>query len=80
MYYAYTIKLFFTDGDWTYVRWAGNGKYDCTKDPGNTIYFDTYDEAKQFYYSKVKNFVHSGGKTVDWSQSIITQIQSSMPL
>lgn len=80
MYKAYVIKLYFTNGDWTYISLGGNGRYYCTKDINDTMYFDTVQEAEDYYKKHVRGGVSSDGSTVDWRKTTVIQVESQYPI
>lgn len=83
MYTYYTIKLYFTDGSSCYLAWTmnGTGDYECVTDLNNATFYDSYDEARNYYYSHIRGKLsHSGGKVVDWSRSTIVSVNSREPL
>lgn len=80
MYKAYVIKLYFTNGDWTYLSWGGGGRYYFTKDANNTMYFDTVQEAQDYYYEHIRGGVSENGSTIDWRRTAVVQVESQYPL
>lgn len=75
---AYTIKVYLTDGDWGYVCPVGNGRWLLTYDVNDTVYFDTYNEARDYYYKKIKGSrANDTGAYVDSEKTCIIKVQGN---
>lgn len=75
---AYTIKVYLTNGDWGYICPIGNGNWILTDDVNDTIYFDTYNEAREYYYNRVKGCRDNySGAVVDGQRTCIIQVQGN---
>lgn len=74
---AYTIKVYLTDGTWGYCRPNDRGGFNLTDDVSSTVYFDTVQEAKDYYYRYIKGFRNERtGVEVDGSRCSIIQVSA----
>ena len=80
MYYAYAIKIYFTNGDWAYPKFEGGGRYGFTKSANSTMYFDTVQEAKDYYYQHLRGGTMDNGLQVDWGRCSIIKVESNGPI
>ena len=74
MYTYYVIKLYLVNGDWGYACYGG-----MSKDINSSMFFDTYDEARN-WYEKNDRYALYGGIRVDHSNSKIVSVSSRNPI
>ena len=71
---AYALKVYLVDGYWGYIALDGNGGFKLTKEESSVLCFATLDEAKEFYYKKVK-YGDCNGVAVDTSKTSVVRVQ-----
>lgn len=75
---GYAIKVYMTDGSWGYPRMVGGGFFTLSPDVNDTMFFDTVQEAKDYYYSHIKGCVNEDtGAAVDSSKCAIVQVSGN---
>ena len=74
MYNYYVIKIVLVNGEWGYAEYGG-----LTHDINSSMFFDTYDEARD-WYEKNDRYALYGGVRVDHSSCKIVSVSSPRPI
>ncbi len=73
----YVVKLVFDDGEYYYPSIAGNGNYHLYKDMTETMFFDSYQEAEEYYRAHLRDLVRDDGVQVDPMRCTIVSVNAN---